>query len=315
MARRRIGFVTTIVLVILAAVATVAVAATRTASTPATVAPPFAADSPFNTPISAGAQVDPASDAMIAQAARDGSLHASMVEFGIPIFSADADTPRYAVPCRVDSWGPCPFDGIQVPIPDDASPHTGSDGAMVVVDAQKGLSYEFWRAERTSNGWTTDFGAVNDLDGSGWGGAATGSGASRLAGVVRISEIEQGEISHALAIQSDNVCADDYRAPAIKTDGSSTRSDCIPEGARVRLDPTLDLDSLDLTPGELVVARAMQRYGAYVVDVGGTSLSVSFELDTSAEPGSVGSVYEQAGLRWDYDGMSAVPWERLQVLK
>lgn len=51
-----------------------------------------------------------------------------------------------------------------------------------------------------------------------------------------------------------------------------------------------------------------------MVDTGGTALSVSFELDTTADNHSVGNVYEQSGLRWDYDDMPGVPWNRLQVL-
>jgi hypothetical protein len=55
-------------------------------------------------------------------------------------------------------------------------------------------------------------------------------------------------------------------------------------------------------------------YGGYLVDYGGAALSVSFELDTTATTGSVGPVYEQAGLRWDYDSLPGIPWSRLQVL-
>ena len=45
----------------------------------------------------------------------------------------------------------------------------------------------------------------------------------------------------------------------------------IPEGARVQLDPALDLDSLSLTPWQKVIARALQRYGMYLADTAGTT--------------------------------------------
>lgn len=274
---------------------------------------PFSADSPFRTKIPENAEVDANSVAMIGTASQ-GGLYANLVEFAIPIYHAAADTPRYTVGCTGRSWGRCPFDGYQVPIPDGARPHTGSDGAMVVIDKSAGKVFEFWRAQRTGNTWTANFGAINNLDGSGWGGAATGSGASRLAGVIQMAEIARGEITHALAIQSDNVCANVFRAPAIKTDGTSLRSDCIPEGARIRLDPAVNLDSLTLAPAARAVARALQIYGGYVIDRGGAPLSVSFELDPTAGNDSIGSVYQQAGLRWDYDNLPGVPWNRLQVL-
>ncbi|WP_238391582.1 MULTISPECIES: hypothetical protein [unclassified Mycolicibacterium] len=156
-----------------------------------------------------------------------------------------------------------------------------------------------------STAWTAPAGAVQ----------GPGSGASRLAGVVRVGEIAQGSIPHALAMQSSNVCAAMFRPPALKTDGQSTRPDCLPEGTRIRLDPGLDLGRLELTPAERMVAEALQRYGAYIMDVSGSPLSISFERDNAAAPGTVGSTYSAAGLQWDYDGMPNIPWKKLRVLR
>lgn len=273
----------------------------------------LAADSPWRTPIARDAAVDPASAAMVARAARDGAGYANLVEFGIPIYVADPGTPRYRIPCT-KAWGACPFEGFDVPIPDGARPQSGSDGAMVVIDAAAGLVFEFWRARRTGDGWTSDFGAVNDLYGSGWGGASTGSGASRLAGVILAGEMARGVIPHALAMQTDNVCAAVYRAPALKTDGLSDRPDCIPEGARLRLDPGTDIGALDMTPAERMIATALQTYGGFVMDRTGTALSVSFERDPAATGDFIGPAWLRYGLRWDYDSLPGIPWHRLQVL-
>ncbi|WNG86967.1 hypothetical protein C6A87_024755 [Mycobacterium sp. ITM-2016-00317] len=275
---------------------------------------PFAPGSSFRAPVPVRAAVDPNSDAMVASASRTGGVAANLVDFGIPIYHADASTPRHTVECTVTSWGPCAFDGVEVPIPDGARPNRGSDGAMVVVDDTTRQTFEFWQARRAGEQWTTSTGAVGNLDGSGWGNGATASGASRLGGVIQVAEIQEGVISHALALQASNVCARVFRAPAITTDGHSLRSDCLPEGARLRLDPAVDLSALALTPGERTVARAMQVYGGYIVDQGGAALSMSFELDPTAGHGSIGSAYERASFRWDYDDMPGVPWDRLQVL-
>lgn len=280
---------------------------------PDTPEPAFAADSPWRRPIAERPAVDPKSAEMIASVTGAPELNANLIEFAIPIYTVGPDTPTHAVGCR-EPWGVCPFAGWPVPIPDGAAPHTGSDGAMVTVDESSATVFEFWRATDTDGSWSASWGAVNSLRGSGWGGEATGSGASRLGGVIRVTEIAAGVIPHALALQSNNACST-FRPPALKSDGRSDRPDCLPEGARVQLDPDLDLAALKLSPGELAVATAMQRYGGFVMDVAATPLSVSFELDTTAAPGTLGQTYRKAGFRWDYDAMERIPWDRLRVLQ
>lgn len=272
----------------------------------------FASNSPWRMLISDDPAIDPTSASMIVAVSSPPALHANLVEFAIPIYTVDADTPTHRVSCTAE-WGICPFAGWPVPIPDGAYPHAGSDGAMVTVDEAAGTSFEFWRAAADDGRWSASWGAVNSARGSGWGGESTGSGASRLAGVVRLSEIEAGVIPHALALQSSNAC-ESFRAPALKSDGRSPGPDCIPQGARLQLDPDLNLDELDLNPGERAVATAMQQYGGYLMDFADTPLSVSFELDTTAAPGALGEIYQKAGFRWDYDAMENVPWARLRVL-
>lgn len=290
-----------------------AVTGVAACSTSGAIEMPFAPDSTWRTTIPDKPPIDPNSVAMIGHVQSTRGLFANLVEFGIPIFTVDSNTPVRAVNCTGQEWGVCPFAGWPVPIPADAAPNSGSDGAMVTVDGAAGTVFEFWRANKAGDNWSAQWGAVNSLHGSGWGGSATGSGASRLAGVIRVAEIAAGTIPHALALQTNNACST-FRSPALKSDGTSMRSDCIPEGAHLQLDPSLDVSRLGLTKAELAVATAMQRYGGYVVDVGGAPLSVSFELDTTAPPPGLGSVYGAAGFRWDYDPMDHVPWEKLRVL-
>lgn len=278
---------------------------------------PFSADSPFNQVIRTDPVVDAKSRTLVASMTRDTRLYANLVDFSIPVYTATPSTPRHTVTCRMSGrWGTCPFAGTMMPIPRGARPSAGSDGAMVVIDHETGTVGEYWQATDTGSGWVASWGAVNLLSGSGWGGSSTGSGASRLAGVIRVHEIEAGVIDHAIALQSDNICRDLVRPPALKTDGASDRHDCVAEGTRLQLDPELDLDSIDdITPGELIVARALQRYGGYLMDVSGAPLSASFERAVDATESSTGEVFQAAGLSWDYYGMPHVPWSRLRVLR
>jgi hypothetical protein len=48
----------------------------------------------------------------------------------------------------------------------------------------------------------------------------------------------------------------------------------------VQLDPTLDLSTLNLSPSGLIIARALQVYGAFVGDYSG---SVSLYADASPD--------------------------------
>ncbi len=281
---------------------------------------PFAASSPFNLQIPRTVVVDPRSNAMVSRVTRDAQLYANLVAYGVPIYTASSSTPSVPVDCLMaPAWGPCPFSGRTFRIPSEARPSTGSDGALVVTDPVSGTSAEFWQATPGRDRWTTSWGTVNDLAGSGWSsgpGSSTGAGASRLGGVVRVDEVTAGQIPHALVLQSDNVCRGEVRAPATKTDGDSDRADCIPEGSRLQLDPSVDVAQL---PGanraEKAVARALQLYGGYVIDKGGAALSVSFEVARDAKDNDPGAAYRAAGMGWDYYGLAHVPWGRLRVLQ
>ncbi|UHJ57609.1 hypothetical protein LT337_13005 [Mycolicibacterium fortuitum] len=65
---------------------------------------PFAENSPFRTPIPADAEADPNSAAMISSVGWDDSAYVSTIEYGIPIYTANAGTPRYSVPCLITTW-------------------------------------------------------------------------------------------------------------------------------------------------------------------------------------------------------------------
>lgn len=272
---------------------------------------PFAANSPWNRPIPARPALDPNSTAMVRHLSggRPHTAFANLRDYGVPIYEADASTPRHRVRCT-EEWGACPLEQQPVPIPPAARPNAGSDHAMVVVDWSQAKSFEFWRAKRVNGGWQAAWGGVVDLNGDGRSGP-TGSGTSGLAGVVRISEIARGRIDHALVFATDNACRRVYRYPATKTDGVSKRADCIPQGARVQLDPAIDVDAIPgITPAERAVAKALQVYGAYNHDNGGARMAFTFE-----NPVGKADVYLAKGLPWDYYHMPHIPWQRLRVLR
>ncbi|MDP8927706.1 MAG: hypothetical protein M3O70_03775 [Actinomycetota bacterium] len=271
---------------------------------------PFTEASAWNAPIPANPVLDPVGPAVAAYLGGERKGQANLYAYGVPVYDADASTRRYSVDCT-EAWGRCDLERQLVPIPDSAQPSSGSDGAMVVIDWSTRRAYDFWQASRSPSGWIASWGGVSSIDGDGRGSPATGAGVSRLAGVVRAFETRQGRIDHALVFSTDNACRELLRDPATKTDGASSRPDCIPEGARIQLDPTINVDAIPgITPGEKMVAKALQVYGAYAIDNGGARLAVIFET-----PHGEQDPYPAAGLIGDYNPMPHVPWHRLRVLR
>jgi hypothetical protein len=273
----------------------------------------FAETSPFNTPIPDNPVLDRESQDIAATLSQ--KVVADLYEFGIAIYEADGSTVRVAVDCT-ERWGTCLLESGLQRVPDDAQPAPGSDGTLVVIDWIERRTVEMWRAVQLSNGsWSTAWGTTTPIDGTGIPAIfGNGSGVSHLAGVIRVDEIARGRIDHALVFSTSNACRDDYRYPATKTDGQSTRTDCVPEGARIQLDPSIDIESLGLTPAEHTIALALQKYGAYAVDVGGTFMAFYFEIASDASSFDPGSVYASAGLSSDFFVLQAIPWGYLRVL-
>jgi hypothetical protein len=274
---------------------------------------PFSATSPFNDPIGEDVVLDRDSAAMVDTLTGETPT-AHVYDDVPPIYDADASTPRSGVDCTMArEWGiVCPFAGLAIPIPRGAEPSSGSDDTMVVIDWSTRTAYGFWqyRGDRETTSW----GEVSSIDGQGSDETGvTGSGISRLAGIIRTYEVRQGYIPHALVGATGNSCSE-HRYPATKSDGWSDRPGCIPEGARVQLDPSVDCDDLPgARPFEVMVCRAMQTYGWYNIDNGGPRgnrwFGVQFE-----NPAGEADPYPAVGIEWDHMAMPAIPWDRLRVL-
>jgi hypothetical protein len=270
----------------------------------------FSASSPWNAPIPASPTLDANSAAMAGYLGSEMKANADLYEYGSPVWTAGEGDPFNRVLCT-ESWGTCQLSEQQIPIPANAEGARGSDGSMIVIDPSTGRGYDFWRAHRTSpTSWSTAWGTRFSLTGTGTGGGATGAGVPLLAGLPRLFEMTQGHVDHALGFITTNTCANVYRYPASKTDGHSTSSNCIPEGARIQLDPSINVDAIPgITPGEKIVAHALQTYGAYCKDSGGSRLAFGFE-----DPLGKSNPYPSLGFSGDYYPMPHIPWNHLRVL-
>lgn len=265
-------------------------------------------------PIPPGAQLDPSSSAMAGELA-SGDHILNTGEFGVALVNADqVDTsaPRSAVPLS-ENWGPDPLAGLKVPVPPNLQIPPGSDGHVAIADPTTDTVVNLWVAKKTGNGLAANWGAATPLDGDGreHNGSSTGAGIARYAAVVRAQEIADGTIPHALFFSTNVVKPGEVRYPATKTDGSNMDSagSPIPEGARVQLDPSIDVDAIPgISKGEATIAKALQTYGAYVGDNGGARMAFIAEYAPDS------NAYEQAGLSGDFVSMKSIPWDKLRVL-
>ncbi len=212
----------------------------------------------------------------------------SYPDYGIPLYYADSTTPRVNVGDNTGWWG-----GLtNVPMPAQAKTSVGSDHHLSIWDVPNNTIYEFWDMRKASNGtWSAGLGSKLSTTGLGyqttaWSGSARAYGGSAVAGSIRYQEMKDGEIKHALAMAYPWTRGKAY-AMGLGTDGITqniaTHSDNasasnrntsanIPEGARLRLKASVDVNAKCGSNNACkVIGRALQTYGAYVVDTSGVA--------------------------------------------
>lgn len=218
----------------------------------------------------------------------------------------------------------------RVPLPAAASPADCVDRHLTVWQPATDRLWEFFHLRRSAAEWVADWGGAMKgvsrsqgfysraswpgLSAPNWG--ATASSLPVAGGVIRIGELRRGRIGHALAMNVPVARAGAFSWPAQRSDGIGPES-ALPEGARLRLDPSLDLEALDLPPLTLAIAAAAQRFGIVVRDQTGSGNAIAFfgedprprQPDPYRDPGGLFESSSPADLLADF------PWDRLEVLR
>jgi hypothetical protein len=307
------------------------------ATAPAETAPFrfFAATSFWNAPIPSNASLDPNSAPIVAALDADEEAEArakhgpaiNSKAWSVPIYTVPAGQPTVRVTLVNATSAALQTAWAAVPLPSGALPAVGTDAQLVVWQPSTDRMWEFWRLEEVGGAWQASWGgAMQDVSGNygvygpeSWPGSTKwwGSSASSLpivGGLITLEDLERGVINHALALAVPDTRYGAYASPAMRTDGGSTEPSSLPEGAHLRLDPTLDLAALHLPHFTLMLAEAAQRYGIFVRD---TAPNLAFyaqdPIPTGKEP------YE--GAHGYFEGQSpasllaSFPWSHLQLLK
>lgn len=291
-------------------------------------------DNPFLTDVSQapvhGNSTDMMRDLLGQIAASNGSVALNTGHYNSTLWVADADTR----PVRIafDNCQKKPdvpdglYDGpkyfVDVPMPDAAAPAKGTDGALTVWSPDADRLWEFWVAKEDAAGtWSACWGGRIDGLAQSHGAfpnpfGASASGLATVGSMISVEEARRGRIDHAINIGLRTVGSPSrVYYPANRSDGKGDSPASIPMGARLRLDPSIDVNALDLTPLGKAVARAAQTYGFLVTETSGT---VGLGAESGqAERQRTGTDPWKAilGDVPDYAQLDDFPWDRLQVLE
>ncbi|MDD5675504.1 MAG: hypothetical protein PHC61_15145 [Chitinivibrionales bacterium] len=286
-------------------------------------APPFEPTSLWNIPIGRGAVYSGPNDITTKQLKSASFYGINSTHCGVPIFYAKTSDPTYTIEGYSLSSSVQRFTNVNVPAEAllNSDPSCG-DWHINIIDPTGSYVTELYITQTaaagggqgwlTGNIWKGQYAMQNPLKGFGpsklsgaapilgggwyatppspyWQPTGTrGAGCADIAGAMRTAEFTAGSFPHVLAVALDGTqlaTGDGYVWPANRRDFPDIQyTGTIPNGALIAIIPSINLTTLNLTPTGLAMARALQTYGAYVVDFAG-----NFYIYTETSAGTVES--------------------------
>lgn len=214
-------------------------------------------------------------------------LQFTISEYSTPIFWPRAGTPEHTVEVEGRRY--------KIRIPEGASPASGTDSQLVIIDWGRNKTHQLHRASFSNGRWRADGASVYRLDSNGLDHAGrheTAPGwtrrtramcdAKRNEGhrgipppvmAVRFDEISAGAILHKLEMFIWASHPSHY-FPMV---GHEERNGIVPEGALLRIKPSVNLASKNLRPAALIIAKAIKGYGLVVGDNSGAGNRLKLE--------------------------------------
>ena len=292
----------------------------------------------WNAQPAAGAALDPSSVSVVAALSKEVAQEEeakkgpaiNTTAWSVPIYTVPSTQPLVKVLLPYATIQPRP--ALQaawnaVPLPANARPATGTDKHLVVWQPSSNRLWEFWHLEKTAAGWEAYWGgamqnALTDPGAYGpeawpsastsWG--ASGSSLSIAGGLITLEDLQKGTINHGLAIAVPNTRKGFYSSPAERSDGSHAEASSLPEGAHLRLKPTLNLAALKLPHFTLMLAEAAQKYGIFVSDTAANvALYAQDPTPTGSNPYTGASGYFEG--KSPSQLLASFPWSDLQLMK
>jgi Ca2+-binding RTX toxin-like protein len=244
---------------------------------------PFASTSVWNIGIGSNAQWSQSTDVDARQLhSLYGTVNAAA--YGQPIYFGTASDPLVTV-TNSDTLYPVPPQRIHIPA--NALAANGTDAHMAFYDAtQPGKLWSYFgcsfvNGRDVTGGITTGLGGVWDTTGDGvTNTVAPGSDYNFAVGVITDYDVSQGAINHMvrLAISTNALKSpganwmENIPWPNIHEDywGAQVYTGNIVAGSTFGIPMSVNLNSLGLSQGGMMLAKALQNYGGLWRDAGGT---------------------------------------------
>lgn len=238
---------------------------------------PLDSSSPWNTPIGSGAVFGDTINPMTQDVERD-ILNFNTQYYSVAVFQASSSDPISTIPLSNGT-------SISIHVPASAAPTGGVDGNVTIVDPDGYQSYEFGGFQNLGNGsYSADLvthGPNQNLLGSGvatfdttgqacpyWN-SPRATGVNAQAGLVRKWELEQaGVIRHALAmaLAPDQLSTTIVWPAGCRDNSWDINTGSIPYGQLFAIPKNVNIHQLGLSPYGVMIAKALQNYGGYIVD-------------------------------------------------
>jgi hypothetical protein len=207
-----------------------------------------------------------------------------------------------------------------VPIPPGAiASQNCKDEYMTVYQPSSDQLWDLWHMHKLADGsWGADWGGhmTNVSQNPGhfdarWG--VTATSLPLMGGLIRLSDLQQGHIDHALAFAIPYAKQSVFSWPAQRTDGRGTDQWSLPEGARMRLDPSVNVAALNLSPLGRMVAQALQTYGMVLRDQ--TQDAMLFFSEQPPPGQSAAQAYgPYLGGKAAWQQFTGIPWDKMQLM-
>lgn len=274
----------------------------------------FSAGSFWNAPVPAYTALYPGSDALVANiAAQAGQFGQSFnTTSSSPLYVVDGNVPTVPVvpwDCGAGSLPDLSSQWQAVPLPFYAVPG-GNPAQLVIYQPSTSTVWEFGHMRNIAGQWQACTGGRTSTSDDGVLPAPYGvssSGLPLLGGQLRPDELKSGYIDHVIGLSLPQVSG--FVPPATQAGGSVAGAPSL--GMRFRLDPSIDISSLGLSPAGQAIARAAQTYG-FVIWNKSANVSVYGDNPVSYTSRTIRNPY------LDIPGVDTAlnnfPWGKLQAL-